>query len=267
MKFLKLLCLSLLFIPLTGCGNEVPEQANALIAEADAGSIEYKWKAFRPNSGDFVNFDREGLKKMQGLVGNKPTGAFKCAYDGTIVFKKGEETLISFDFNIAKDCAHLAFTLEGELYHYEINPDILASLRKDKPAPAKLSEVEFMLGEWAQQEAKGKSWENWSQAEDGTYRGEVFTVTGADTNYLEKLKIEEEDGLLYYTADVSHNDAPVRFQVNFLGENRVMFENRDHDFPQLIIYQKKGADTLHARIEGLYQGQPVGRDFYLIAEE
>ena len=43
---------------------------------------------------------------------------------------------------------------------------------------------------------------------------------------------------------------PTSFCAVEVGERRVVFENREHDFPQRILYWLDGEGRLHARIEG-----------------
>ena len=44
--------------------------------------------------------------------------------------------------------------------------------------------------------------------------------------------------------------ASVRFRAVDIGEDRIVWENLDHDFPQRITYHRVAADTLVARVEG-----------------
>ena len=48
---------------------------------------------------------------------------------------------------------------------------------------------------------------------------------------------------------------PVMFAISEHKEKRVVFENKDHDFPQRVIYWREGAN-LRARIEGHIAGKP-----------
>ena len=51
------------------------------------------------------------------------------------------------------------------------------------------------------------------------------------------------------------------FASTAVSDTAVVFENLAHDFPQRIIYRRRGADSLVARIEGTRGGQMRGRDF------
>ena len=46
-----------------------------------------------------------------------------------------------------------------------------------------------------------------------------------------------------------------------VSDSAVIFENPAHDFPQRIIYRRRGADSLLARVEGMRGGRLRGLDF------
>ena len=45
------------------------------------------------------------------------------------------------------------------------------------------------------------------------------------------------------------------------GEQRVVFENAEHDFPQRIIYWMTKDGSLHAKIEGSLGGKPASEEW------
>jgi hypothetical protein len=54
---------------------------------------------------------------------------------------------------------------------------------------------------------------------------------------------------------------PAEFIAASVSDTMVVFENPQHDFPQRVIYRKRGADSLIARIEGTMNGKSRGVDF------
>jgi hypothetical protein len=46
--------------------------------------------------------------------------------------------------------------------------------------------------------------------------------------------------------------------------NNFIFENKEHDFPQRIIYHIVNKDSVHAWIEGTHDGK-AGREDYFFA--
>jgi hypothetical protein len=59
---------------------------------------------------------------------------------------------------------------------------------------------------------------------------------------------------LAYEAHPS-GQAPTVFLATTVTERSVVFENRQHDFPQQVAYERRGADSLLAWISGPMKGQ------------
>ncbi|HRB72698.1 MAG TPA: DUF6265 family protein, partial [Flavobacterium sp.] len=58
-----------------------------------------------------------------------------------------------------------------------------------------------------------------------------------------------------------NNNQPVHFIAKISSENQLIFENRQHDFPQMITYTKTGTNTLTAEISGSKNGQERKQSF------
>jgi hypothetical protein len=74
----------------------------------------------------------------------------------------------------------------------------------------------------------------------------------------ERLRVTMRDGKLVYHAHPSSQSAQ-SFTATAVSPTEATFENLAHDFPQRIIYARRGADSLLARIEGDREGrqQPI----------
>ena len=77
---------------------------------------------------------------------------------------------------------------------------------------------------------------------------------------FEQLRIFDRAGRTVYAAAPS-GQAPAEFETAVTSDSLVTFENPAHDFPQRIIYRRRGADSLIARIEGVRGGRTAGVDF------
>ena len=55
--------------------------------------------------------------------------------------------------------------------------------------------------------------------------------------------------------------APADFEASAVSDSLITFENPAHDFPQRVIYRRRGSDSLIARIEGTRNGRVRGVDF------
>ena len=79
------------------------------------------------------------------------------------------------------------------------------------------------------------------------------TVGGDALVGYELVVVREEGARLTYQAHPSGQPSAV-FASKLIAEETVVFENPQHDFPQRIGYQRKGADML-AWIEGEQGGK------------
>ncbi|HEY3592973.1 MAG TPA: DUF6265 family protein [Polyangiaceae bacterium] len=103
--------------------------------------------------------------------------------------------------------------------------------------------------------------EQWMTPRGGTMLGMSRTVRG-DTALVEfeHLQVLQHNGRAVYHAEPS-GQTPTDFEATGISDTMVVFENAKHDFPQRIIYRKRGADSLLARIEGTTNGKARGVDF------
>ena len=102
--------------------------------------------------------------------------------------------------------------------------------------------------------------EQWMAPKAETMMGMSRTVRGDSLIEYEQLRIFERAGkAVYHAAPV--RQAPTEFTAASVSDTLVVFENPQHDFPQRVIYRKRGADSLIARIEGTANGAARGIDF------
>ena len=112
----------------------------------------------------------------------------------------------------------------------------------------------WMTGSW---KAPGVE-EHWTSADGGLMIGMGRESHDGKTSF-EFMRIERQNDTLVYQAMPGGN-APTPFTLKSLTKDRVVFENLQHDFPQRVIYWRKGAQ-LCARIEGTIQGQQQGDEW------
>ena len=86
-----------------------------------------------------------------------------------------------------------------------------------------------------------------------TMLGAGRTVQAEKLVEFEVVVIRELDGRLAYEAHPSGQPSAV-FLSRTIGDNEVVFENLQHDFPQRVGYRRAG-DSLNAWIEGPRNGQ------------
>ena len=118
-----------------------------------------------------------------------------------------------------------------------------------------LSKLAWMAGPWHGDVDGLAMEEHWMAPRGSSMVGMHRDVKGSVTVGFEYLRIELQNGRLVYLASPA-GAAPTPFTAVEVGERRVVFENRAHDFPQRVIYWRDGA-SLRARIEGMQQGRLV----------
>jgi hypothetical protein len=124
----------------------------------------------------------------------------------------------------------------------------------------RLGQVGWLAGCWERSTGPRIVEEQWMRPRAGLMLGASRTVHGDSLVDFEQVRLLERDGHLIYAAEPA-GQPPAEFESTAVSDTAVVFENLAHDFPQRIIYRRRGADSLVARIEGTRGGQLRGRDF------
>ena len=129
------------------------------------------------------------------------------------------------------------------------------SLEKTSKTTAPVPEIKELVfdklaGTWKSED--GKSFEQWTKKDDGTYQARAYSVKGADTSWNEQANIyrENENWVFENTVKGQNHDRAVRFTSTILNDTTVQFSNPQHDFPTDINYTVADANTLNAFIIG-----------------
>src|SRR5690606_16611405 len=139
---------------------------------------------------------------------------------------------------------------------------LTASILALTPSDPVFKKLWILEGLWRMDAGKGPISEEWSKTDDNTLSGRSFNVNGSDTVVWERIHLAQDADGIGYTVTGPNGNKAVRFQLTEHGDNRFLFENPEHDFPQRIIYTVITADSVVARIEGLSKGKPAGSNFY-----
>jgi hypothetical protein len=126
-----------------------------------------------------------------------------------------------------------------------------------------IQKAEWLIGTWENKTQKGSIFETWTKSGDNEFSGKSYSVKDKDTIIFENIRLLQEKNRLYYIPTVKNQNEglPVRFVARAISENQLVFENPQHDFPQIIAYTKINSDSLIAEISGTKNGQKRKQTF------
>jgi hypothetical protein len=123
-----------------------------------------------------------------------------------------------------------------------------------------LQRLAWMQGRWVGEKDGVWMEEYWTDLRGGALLGVHRDVKGGALVSWEFLRIAgTAEGTFYYASPRS--SPPVAFKLVEQGDRRAVFENRQHDFPQRILYWLDADGALHARIEGPQGGKTVAEEW------
>lgn len=140
---------------------------------------------------------------------------------------------------------------------------VLAACTQLQPAAATPADdaarLSWLAGCWSGTADGVVTEEHWTSPAGGALLGMNKAVANGRLASFEHLRIAVHEGRLCYLAS-PQGGAVTAFCAVEIGDRRVVFENREHDFPQRIIYRRDG-EQLHARVEGTLDGKPAGDEW------
>lgn len=123
-----------------------------------------------------------------------------------------------------------------------------------------LAALRWLAGCWELRGGNRAVLEMWMPPEGGVMLGVSRTLVGGTMHDSERLRLAVRDSRVVYTA-LPAGQAETDFTATTVSDRGFRVENPTHDFPQRIIYTRRGADSLIARIEGNTPGGPRGIDY------
>lgn len=129
-----------------------------------------------------------------------------------------------------------------------------------EPAKATINDMAWLADAWVGAGRTSTTEERWSPAKGGAMLGVSRTVKEDKMVAFEYLRIVERDGGLVYIAQPGGSSA-TEFVLTELDQNRAVFVNPRHDYPQRIIYELSPEGVLTAAIGFAKGGSPRGTEF------
>lgn len=126
-----------------------------------------------------------------------------------------------------------------------------------------ITKAEWLIGTWENKTPRGSIYETWNKTSDTELTGKSYIVKEQDTIVFENIRlVQEQDGLFYIPTVKNQNGGlPVRYAAKTISKTQLVFENPQHDFPQIISYTKITSDSLVAEISGTKNGQERSQMF------
>jgi hypothetical protein len=131
-----------------------------------------------------------------------------------------------------------------------------------------IDRMEWLLGSWKSITDEDQLFEIWTKENDTVYNGKSIMIVGNDTVFTETISLQRIGNDLFYFPTVrDHNNGrAITFKLISAKDDIFVFENKEHDFPQRIIYRNPYPDSLYARIEGEEKGVFRHQEFNLVRD-
>lgn len=125
-----------------------------------------------------------------------------------------------------------------------------------------IEQFKWMFGEWKGESAKGSTLESWIKENENTMTGKGYYVVKGDTVVVEQLRIQKIGNYWTYIP-IINNNKPVLFTLIKVENDIWVFENKEHDFPQRVIYSRKKDGSMLAWIEGEMKGKFIKEEYLM----
>lgn len=125
---------------------------------------------------------------------------------------------------------------------------------------ASVDNLSWLSGCWEGRQGEAIIEEIWSKPAGKSMFGLGRTLKNNRTVSFEFMQFREEKGSLVFLPQ-PQGGTRVPFPLKAFSGDKMTFENPDHDYPQRIIYERKGKGLLLASTEGLFKGKLERKNF------
>jgi len=134
------------------------------------------------------------------------------------------------------------------------NPTKTGTKKIGKVADNRLIQLEWMVGNWIDEDGNDISQELWTESAGGTMFGINRTIVDGETVNFEYMRIQiTPQGIVYFAAPRGRHP-PTPFGLTQVSSQSAVFYNGDKEAPLRVSYRRQG-NTLFGRIEGEVDGQ------------
>jgi hypothetical protein len=112
-----------------------------------------------------------------------------------------------------------------------------------------LDEFSWLTGQWQGDFGGGVFTETWKIIDENKFIGSGCYIENGDTIFKEELSLIKIGESCGYTS-TSDDNVPVLFTLTKKENRTWTFENKEHDFPNRIIYSLKADSSLSVSVDG-----------------
>jgi len=119
-----------------------------------------------------------------------------------------------------------------------------------------LEKLGWLIGKWENISDESEFYEIWTELNDSSFYGESVLLVNDDTAFFETMTLENRlNTITLIPTTIDQTDGnPIPFVLISFVNGKFIFENKEHDFPQRIVYTNSQPDSLYAFIEGIDNG-------------
>ncbi|MBL7917668.1 MAG: hypothetical protein JNM96_04675 [Bacteroidia bacterium] len=114
----------------------------------------------------------------------------------------------------------------------------------------------WLVGNWESKTNEGKVYESWKLLADNKLEGVGGEVFKKDTVFKENITLTTMGKYWVYVPIVG-NQNPILFTLVKSENNLFVFENKEHDFPNKIVYEYIDEKTIKTTVEGNMKGKVI----------
>ncbi len=119
-----------------------------------------------------------------------------------------------------------------------------------------------LIGQWEGPLGGGTFIEKWEKRSGDYLQGEAFWIRGGDTILTEDISIRKL-GIHWAYIAIINNSAPTLFTATALEDDKWVFKNPEHDYPQEVGYELKSKHELQAWTDGKSKGKARKDEYFL----
>ncbi|RYZ48204.1 MAG: hypothetical protein EOP49_19230 [Sphingobacteriales bacterium] len=118
--------------------------------------------------------------------------------------------------------------------------------------------LKAVVGSWEATTKTGFAQEKWVKKNDTAFTGQAYSSNRGVVLLEENLQLVLSGNEIHYITTIRHQNKglPVTFKLVSVKDDTYTFENKEHDYPQQIVYYFKSGKHMDATISGPTENGP-----------